>query len=335
MGIMSNKVTRRVALGSIAGGLAGTAAVLHVLKGRYNASLPVGEYATGWENHVKMFDIPTTEIEGPATFTLNYRPQVGTKYRAQSLKVAYGRYTYPAVYPQPPLVYSITDGWVSVLPPIVDDLPALSIKTPNQLTQSRRHHKVKPGGEYVTVPRLMDGFVDGLEYFRISQDVPSRLTLGKVSESCADIGAGLTFDYPRGKPLARGTKWTVPDTSEYCVELPCEVVGFVDIAGRKTAKIFAERHLNNQEYYHYLARVMSIEKIIVKERGAGYDVDAFIPEKLKQVKDEECTLTLQFVSYIDLETGLAVRKERKELVQRPKNTSLNQTDMLIGQLLQG
>jgi hypothetical protein len=42
MGIMSNKVTRRVALGSIAAGLGGTALVLRALKARYDVAMPSG-----------------------------------------------------------------------------------------------------------------------------------------------------------------------------------------------------------------------------------------------------------------------------------------------------
>lgn len=40
MDIMSNKVTRRVALGSIAAGLGGTALVLRALKARYDVAMP-------------------------------------------------------------------------------------------------------------------------------------------------------------------------------------------------------------------------------------------------------------------------------------------------------
>jgi hypothetical protein len=40
MDIVRNKITRRVALGSIAGGLAGAAAVVQTLKGRYRVNMP-------------------------------------------------------------------------------------------------------------------------------------------------------------------------------------------------------------------------------------------------------------------------------------------------------
>jgi len=73
MGIMSNKVTRRVALGSIAGSLAGTAAVLSVLKGRYKVTMPEGASvkAVGGKRvldfHGKKVtvDIPPMEIQTP------------------------------------------------------------------------------------------------------------------------------------------------------------------------------------------------------------------------------------------------------------------------------
>jgi hypothetical protein len=45
MGIMSNKVTRRVALGSILGGLAGTTAVLAVLRSKYQVDLATSAHS--------------------------------------------------------------------------------------------------------------------------------------------------------------------------------------------------------------------------------------------------------------------------------------------------
>jgi hypothetical protein len=46
-GIMENKVNRRIALGTIAGGLASMVLVLRVLKGRYRVDMPAGAAASG------------------------------------------------------------------------------------------------------------------------------------------------------------------------------------------------------------------------------------------------------------------------------------------------
>ena len=77
MGIMSNKVTRRVALGSIVGGLAGTALVLRALKGKYTVPAPENKYLTEWENCEQMLSVPVEDITGPSTVALAFKPPVG------------------------------------------------------------------------------------------------------------------------------------------------------------------------------------------------------------------------------------------------------------------
>jgi hypothetical protein len=66
MGIMSNKVTRRVALGSIAGGLAGTVAVLSALKGKYRVDMPDGASVNGSRKLTIYVGGTPTTIELPA-----------------------------------------------------------------------------------------------------------------------------------------------------------------------------------------------------------------------------------------------------------------------------
>lgn len=73
MGIMSNKVTRRVAIGSIAGGLAGVVAVLSGLRGRYKATMPEGapvrtvggKTVLDFNGKKVTVDIPPMEIRTP------------------------------------------------------------------------------------------------------------------------------------------------------------------------------------------------------------------------------------------------------------------------------
>lgn len=145
MGIMSNKVTRRVALGSITAGLGGAVAVLYALKGRYQTELPSGQhggkyredpnYASDWEKYVKMLDVPIKKIEGPTKCVLSYRPQVGSTFRVISLTASYEENIYPVKYPAPPFWYTVTDGKVAVVPPIEDAKPALLVSARELVTK--------------------------------------------------------------------------------------------------------------------------------------------------------------------------------------------------------
>ena len=74
MGIMQNKVTRRVALGSIAAGLAGTPIVIRALRGKYEVDLPEGtargtiggRIVTQYDGAVIEIEIPKMVIKTPA-----------------------------------------------------------------------------------------------------------------------------------------------------------------------------------------------------------------------------------------------------------------------------
>ncbi len=73
MGVMSNKVTRRVALGSIAGGLATGALVLRALRSKYHINLPDGTLARTVGGKIRItylgqnitVDVPHMQIKSP------------------------------------------------------------------------------------------------------------------------------------------------------------------------------------------------------------------------------------------------------------------------------
>ena len=88
MGIMSKKVTRRVALGSVAGGLAGTALVIRALKGRYDVKLierkmehKDPDYDKDWEKYTAMVSVPIKQLDDPSNAIIDYRLKQGAQYR--------------------------------------------------------------------------------------------------------------------------------------------------------------------------------------------------------------------------------------------------------------
>jgi hypothetical protein len=124
-----------------------------------------------------------------------------------------------------------------------------------------------------------------------------------------------------------------PMPGQRVVELPCEVVGFFDVGGRKTVKVLAEKRLNNAEYQDFVARSCAAEKQLEMERKSVVDVDARTKERLKRIIAEKSTLKFNVLSYVDLDTGLSLRKELTTTFCVPVDARKNQTQFTVTQLL--
>jgi len=75
MGFRDNKVTRRVALGTIAAGMAGSAFVIKALKAKYQTPIPASpryeeKFVTAWADSLKQIAIPSQKIAGPSSFSV-------------------------------------------------------------------------------------------------------------------------------------------------------------------------------------------------------------------------------------------------------------------------
>jgi len=324
-------VTRRVAIGTIIGGIAAVPFVYYFLKGRYAAKPPSPKFQKAWANIVKMCDIPIKEISGPSTFTVDYRPRVGAKYRMISnLAFNYER-IYPNEYPQPPNAYVFTDGQITAISPIVSGRAALLIKAEKQLMRRRDGTNMEPCGECVAVPRKDNS---GLDYYESGHGASKNIPSEKVNWACRTLGSHLAFNYPNGKALAKGTKWSIPRSleleiptfSDYPVELPCEIVGFAKIEGWETMKITIEKHCNNKEIQEMLNWRMQQTKVEEERK--------WVKEYLQRVIEEERTDEFNITAYVDLKTGLNVRYEERLTCHIPKGPYGGAKDVFISQLME-
>ena len=107
---MSNKITRRVALGTIAGGLGGAALILRSLKGKYETEVPESgnfgspiehyyksvrhatfkkldseSFAKEWDHDRHPIDISIKTIRGPSSVRLGFEQQKGLDFRVLSI----------------------------------------------------------------------------------------------------------------------------------------------------------------------------------------------------------------------------------------------------------
>jgi hypothetical protein len=289
-------------------------------------------YEKEWQKRVKMFDVPIKKIEGPATFTLDFAPHVGTKFRLISLSAHYTGHR--AEYPQPPSMYFFTEGRVTVIAPVEDHRPTMLIRAEKHVIESPRRHVEEPCGECVLAPRP-DSIEYWNDYFELGHGAPKKVLAGKVNAAAraCSVFAMRPRYIPQEKALAMGMKWLLPEKA-HGAELPCQIVGFVEVAGKQTVEIVAEKHLNNQEYQRWATWELRQEKegdIAPK----GYDYDAKTKLRVKGIIEDEMTLAIRHVYYIDRKTGITVRRENRWAVSYPKAPRKDATVTLISQVLEG
>jgi hypothetical protein len=282
-------------------------------------------YEKEWDKRVKLFNVPIKKTDGPATFALDFAPPVGTRFRMISLVA-----TYPARghFPQLPHVYMVADGRITVIAPVEDNRPAVLIRAQEKVFESPRHHEEKPCGTFVLVPRP-----DGFDCFDLDHGAPKKVLPGKVNAAalaCSGFATRPRY-IPNEKSFAVGIKWLLPEKS-HGAEVPCEIVGFAEVAGRETVKIVAEKHLTNQEFQHFITWEHQQEK--EAEIGPkGFDYDAATKQSVKRIAEKEMTMALRFVYYVDRKTGITVRCEKQWTYYYAKGTRENQNQTLISQVL--
>jgi hypothetical protein len=199
----------------------------------------------------------------------------------------------PAAYPKLPFCWAVTKGTVTAIPPIENAAPSLSIIAERRDIQSSLHRETLPGGKIIVVPTNGE-----LRYFETDGKGTIRLSEAKANPRCVELAKGLTFDFPAGKPLIKGTKWTIPEKSRFCLALPCEVVGFAEVSGRKTVEIRGKRRLSNQEFLHYIAIQMQEDGRIEQERGSNIDVNAATKSRLDAATQEKAEMSLDITCYL-------------------------------------
>lgn len=326
MGMISNKVTRRIALGTIAGGLGGAALVLRALKGKYEIDLPqgsnsvsesehyyktvgrptlqdigAGDYAEEWNHYVNTVNVSIKAIGGPSSPTLRFKPQAGFDFQVLSVSASYDYRNGNAEYPLPPTSYNVMNGRVTSIEPIKDGRLALLIRTEYAISKSQHHRQELPNGECIVVP-----YNGTRDYYELVQSTPQRREKSQVNIPCALLGGRLTFRYPEGTTVARGTKWINPKKADADGGLSCEVVDFAEVAGRQTIKIVAEK----QSSYEPALALVAVD---ATQQHSQEQLDKRMKQLSEEAKkdraSEKALETVHVTAYVDLATGITLRQE--------------------------
>ena len=339
-------MSRRIALGSIVGGLAGTALVIHSLKSRNKIEVPQSDnsasafehycksvrpatfektdlksYVEEWNHDCHAADVPIKTIRGPSSFRLGFKPQTGLDFRVFSVCSSYKqKLSGDAKYPQPPAWYSVTKGRVTSIDPIDDDRLALLIRAEQMLTKSRFRRQEMPGGECVIVP-----YDFKRDYYEIVRGASKKIGYSEVNIPCSMLASWLTFRYPTNKALVPGTKWINPQNSDSSDgNLACQVVDFAEVAGRQTVKIHGEKKLSYKP-----APMVGVIDGTHKYTQKQLDEEAKqLLNKAKKELPAQVVEMGQKVAYIDLTTGITLRQEETIL-------DLGVTTVTITQVLNG
>ena len=362
------KVTRRAVIGTAIGTLAVSPFIIRALRERYDVELPeseweevplppgmvVGEnpdYGNEWKRDLRTVNIPVKAISGPSTYTLNYKPEVGSNNRLVLFNAAYSEQgMHPTTFPELPTFYVFVDGLITAVPPIVDDKPTLSISEAMIATKSRMVNGGESSGSCIVV---MDNAT--FDYYQIEQGSPRKVSKAKVSPACSVVGSQLAFDYPKGKPLSRGAKWTLTNTAlknglviSDKIDLNCEVVGFAEVAGRQTVKMQAEKRLTSQAYADVVAATggtgpeeaalrssvaedseQKIAKVQRLVNGKGES------SRAEQILREGISKKIHLVSYVDLKTGVPARRELTQALHNSKHPDRDMMTYTFSQVLEG
>jgi hypothetical protein len=327
MGIMNNKITRRVALGSVAGGLAAGALVIRALKGPFKLErLPPSKYEQDWDADLKTTQVPVTRADDRSSVAVQHGLQVGQVFAVVSLSASYDAQSGPAQYPQAPHFYTITSGRLTAISPVVDDARSWSITAEDRLHKSRAFRKKIAGGQCLVALEN-----DGAHFFEVGQALPRRIPDREVNPACAELGTWLDFELPRKAALSVGTKWVGQEPTTDSVPWQFSIVGFVEIAGRRAVEVLAQREFNGQD----IAESVKRKARLLKESMAIKNVDLDEAVRLaveKALKNGE-TQTHHLTRYIDLQTGVTLRREFKSTTHSFRAPSLNRETIAIDQLL--
>ena len=208
-------------------------------------------------------------------------------------------------------------------PPVVDGNPAPLISLTDCFEKSHVNDKIDRRRDFPTGEPVVASANDSIDYFAIDHNTLKNVSSTDVDFPYISLAKMVFFDCPRKKPLIRGAQWIMPGTKGCGVSLPCEVVGFFQVGERRTAKVLGKKHLTNQEVRQCSDSHYAV--IVVQETSSKKaSEDTFIGQG---------SPAFQLISYLDLDTGIALRQECTLSDYRTVANPSGQTSVSITQVI--
>jgi hypothetical protein len=224
-----------------------------------------------WQQNEEQVDIPVKAWDGPKSFTLDFKPVAGKKYRfvflMSQMDDAANR----------PAMRGLVTGSV-----------AIDRRADGRIVVEYGEEKRRMAASSIWQEAKAEKNV------LVSQDRKLAATSGRDGSAPPTLGGGdegtselITIDFPVGKQLRVGARWA--SRSSLGASLSHEIVGFAEVAGRKTVKVktFTDSPMGADA-----------------KQGMSASLPPDLAALLKRVAVKETA-----ISYVELETGLVVRRE--------------------------
>lgn len=267
---MNNDMKRRTFLTATIGTLVAAPLLVRYFSGK-RKGLPHQNFARELDRYQKKLDLPISPVDGPATFTLPFRPQAGSEWNYVLFSTSILPNEMSQAVAGEPDAYLIREGWIGV-------------------SKTQSDQIVVHGGDEtskVCSPRWTDPR-DPAEFSLLVQDgklVPAKEKGTKATEKRDTQFENILSlaSLPQGE-LSAGRKWKGESgrVKPFRYATNYEIVGFAEIDHRKTVQVRFDATIPN------LAQGVT---------------------KIKLEKNQSLTNRHSGHAWFELESGLLVRQE--------------------------
>ncbi len=318
MGIMSNKVTRRVAIGSIVGGLAATPFVLNAIrKTRKTTSADEYDFDREWEMYsgkteVVIRDIDGNGIDDPTEFSAKGTSPAGTPRPFTCLLASFDGPLEPPSVASRPAMFHVREGSVKLRRNSSGNSSVLGSTVLNRVFH-RTGYRGLSTGDWI-LP-LHD------EWAESETRSPGAAENGQL------VPAAGAFRVAEMARRQLGANWNVPGELlklPSTTEVTCRVAGLADVDGVVTVKVQMAASPKSTPTSKDSASEIE-ERLIAlgHPRATAERIASELAEAVREVQVKGSTEVEGFV-YVDMHGGNVVRMEATSILKLEDETKTSQ-----------
>jgi hypothetical protein len=297
---MNKKITRRAVLGTVIGGLAVAPFVVHHFR---KPKLPSSAFAKNWERVLSKTNIPIKKIEGVKSFVTGFNLTEGMHFDYQTLFVNQieGRVVEnlsPDLLPQ---FFFEIEGKVAVQ----DFLPAyklcfdVAVDKNIVFQSSNRTVNDETGRNY-----LLGANENSIISVALDKKNFQTMPIYDLPRPCSALISLLNSQCSKSDTHKLGDRWeTLRGENGYEYPLTCEIVGFAEVANRKTFELSISRESNDFEK-SYLLELLPDSPKFAPIREHYQNIEFKYLHKETRYIDIETGVTLYRTAYIHSDTRL-------------------------------
>jgi hypothetical protein len=284
---MNKKITRRVALGTVIGGLVAAPFVASYF---HKPKLPSSAFAKNWERVLAKTNIPIKKIEGAKSFATGFNLTTGMRFDYQTLSVNQieGRVVEKLSPDLLPQFFFEIEGKVTTQDFSPDYKFCFDVAVDKNIVfKSDKMVNDETGRNY-----LLGANESSILSVALDKKNFQTMPIYDLPQSCFTLINLLNSPCSQSDTRQLGDRWETPrGENGYEYPLTCEIIGFAEIANRKTFELSLSRESNDFEK-SYLAEILPDSP------------------KFKPIREHYQKIEFKYVHkeirYIDIETGITL-----------------------------